>query len=107
MRRFRKASWLGEVAKLRPVGRAPATWHERHSLQQNENGLLDTCRAGPFFRSSSGVPVWLTGQEGIRFAAPLRRQGKSGAAPATVGGEPSLTCHWALIRKVWEGGEER
>ena len=49
---------------------------------------LDTIELRSFNAFSSGVPVALTGQEGIRCVAPLRRQDNSGAAPATVGGEP-------------------
>ena len=67
--------------------RALAAWHERNSLQQNENESLDTRRCDSFNPRSSGVPVALIGQEGIRCATPFQRRGKSGAAPATVGGE--------------------
>jgi hypothetical protein len=56
----------------------------RHAV----NEPLDTIGPCPFNADSSGVPVALTGQEGIRCVAPLRRQNNSGAAPATVGGEP-------------------
>ena len=83
MRRFQKALLLSEAMMLRP----PVLLQERNSLQQNENGLLDTLRSYSFYSRSSGVPVTLIGQEGIRCAAPLQWQGKSGAAPATVGGE--------------------
>ena len=87
MRRFPKALLLGEAMMLRPLTRALVLLQERNSLQQNENGLLDTPRSCSFYSRSSGVPVTLIGQEGIRCAAPFQRQGKSGAAPATVGGE--------------------
>jgi high affinity Mn2+ porin len=73
--------------RLRSIGGVLEPWHERNSLQQNENELLDSCRGGSSYRRSSGVPVALIGQEGIRCAAPFQRQSKSGAAPATVGGE--------------------
>jgi len=53
-----------------------------------ENRLLDGGGTSSFNRISSGVPVALIGQEGIRCVSPFRRRVKSGAAPATVGGEP-------------------
>ena len=90
---------------LRSRGHALGSLQERNSHQQNENGLLDTSRTCSFYSHSSSVPITLIGQEGIRCAAPLQRQGKSGAAPATVGGESSFTCHWVLPCKTWEGGE--
>ena len=87
MCRFPKALLLGEVMMLRPLTRALVLLQERNSLQQNENGLVDTPRSCSFYSPSSGVLITLIGQEGIRCAAPFPRQGKSGAAPATVGGE--------------------
>ncbi len=94
MRRFRKAFSLNAAIRLRPAGCTLPTWHRRNSLKQNETGLqneiglLDSHPGRSLYASSSGVPVALTGQEGIRCAAPLQRQRKSEAAPATVGGEP-------------------
>ena len=87
MCRFPKALLLGEVMMLRPLTRALVLLQERNSLQQNENGLVDTPRSCSFYSPSPGVLITLIGQEGIRCAAPFPRQGKSGAAPATVGGE--------------------
>ena len=87
MRRFPKALLLGGAMMLRPLRRALGSLQERNSLQQNENGLLDTPRSCSFYSRSSGVLITLIGQEGIRCAAPFQRRGKSGAAPATVGGE--------------------
>src|ERR1700728_586979 len=84
---FSKAFSLAEAMRLRSIGGVLDPWHERNSLQQNENELLDSRRSGSFYLRSSGVPVTLIGQEGIRCASPFRRQSKSGAAPATVGGE--------------------
>jgi hypothetical protein len=49
---------------------------------------LDTDRACPSYSHSSGVLIALVSQEGIRCAESSRRQGNSGAVPATVGGEP-------------------
>ena len=72
---------------LRPQASALGALHVRNSLRQNEIELLDTHASCSFNWHSSGVPVALIGQEGIRCASPLRRQGKSEAAPATVGGE--------------------
>jgi hypothetical protein len=48
---------------------------------------LDRNRDRSFNQFSSGVPVALAGQEGIRCVSPLHWRGNSGAAPATVGGE--------------------
>ena len=62
----------------------PASPINRHNFGRR----LDTIGPCSFNVRSSGVPVALTGQEGIRCVAPLRRQDNSGAAPATVGGEP-------------------
>ena len=59
----------------------------RYTLRQNGNRRLDTDGVRSFNELSSGVPVALTGQEGIRCGSPVRRRSKSGAAPATVGGE--------------------
>jgi hypothetical protein len=105
MCRFPKALLLGEVMMLRPLTRAPVLLQVRNSLQQNENGLVDTPRSCSFCSPSSGVLITLVGQEGIRCAAPFPRQGKSGAAPATVGGESFSHMPLALPCKAWEGGE--
>ena len=58
-----------------------------HTLQGNEFRGVDKNRRGFFHRSCSGAPVALTGQKGIRCERPSRQPIKSGAAPATVGGE--------------------
>jgi opacity protein-like surface antigen len=87
MRRFEKALLLGGAVMLRPPRRARVLLQGRNNLRQNENGFLDTPLSRPFYSRSSGVLITLIGQEGIRCAAPLQRQSKSGAAPATVGGE--------------------
>ena len=73
---------------LCPLGPALVMLQERNRLQQNENELLDTRRRATFNSHGSGAPIALIGQEGIRCAAPFQRRSKSGAAPATVGGEP-------------------
>ena len=88
MRWFDEAFLLGGAVLLRPLRRAHETLHGRNNLQQNEKGLLDTRRSNSFNSRSSGVLIALIGQEGIRCAAPFQRRRKSGAAPATVGGEP-------------------
>jgi hypothetical protein len=62
-------------------------WCGGNILRQNENGL-DTDTVCSFNSNGSGVPIALIGQEGIRCVEPCRRQNNSGAAPATVGGEP-------------------
>src|SRR5262249_43937806 len=59
-----------------------------HTLQGNECRGVDKNGFGSFHRSCSGAPVALIGQKGIRCDWPSRRRIKSGAAPATVGGEP-------------------
>ena len=58
-----------------------------HTLQGNEFRGVDKNRRGFFHRSCSGAPVALIGQKGIRCDWPSRWPIKSGAAPATVGGE--------------------
>ena len=90
---------------LRSRGHALASLQERNSPQQNENGLLDTSRTCSFYSHSSGVPITLIGQEGIRCAAPLQRQGKSEAAPATVGGDSFSHVPLGLAMQDLEGGE--
>ena len=86
MCRFPRALLLGEVMMLRPLTRALILCKSATAFK-NENGLVDTPRSCSFYSPSSGVLITLIGQEGIRCAAPFPRQGKSGAAPATVGGE--------------------
>ena len=87
MHRLDRVFSLPGPTMLRPLHTALVALQARNSLQQNENGSLDTRRGTSFNSASSGVPVALIGQKGIRCAAPFGRQGKSGAAPATVGGE--------------------
>ena len=110
MCRFPEALLLGEVMMLRPLTRAPALLQVRNSLQQNENGLVDTPRSCSFYSPSSGVLITLIGQEGFRCAAPFSRRGKSGAAPATVGGEflsqATGPCH-ARPGKAEKGDDPR
>jgi hypothetical protein len=76
------------AVSLSPLRRAPKTWHSCHTFQQNGIGQVDARSKRPFNSVSSGVLIVLVSQEGIRCAKPFRRRGKSGAAPATVGGEP-------------------
>src|ERR1700678_4518275 len=64
------------------------TWPDRNSLQQNGNEQLDTNGARSLNSRSSGVLIALVSQEGIRCVKTFRRRINSGAAPATVGGEP-------------------
>jgi hypothetical protein len=64
-----------------------AAWPSCNGFQQSESGELDTYGVHTFNPRSSGAPVALIGQEGIRCVSPFRRQDNSGAAPATVGGE--------------------
>jgi len=68
---------------------------ENDTLQRNERDQLDSGSAHDFNRNCSGVPIGLIGQEGIRCVSSCWR-GKSGAAPATVGGELSPKCHWVF-----------
>jgi hypothetical protein len=65
---------------------AETALRERNNFQQNANGSLDPRRSRPFNPRSSGAPITSIGQKGIRCAA-VQRRSKSGAAPATVGGE--------------------
>jgi hypothetical protein len=90
---------------LRSRGHALGSLQERNSPQQNENGLLDTSRTCSFYSHSSGAPIALIGQEGSRCATPLQRQGKSGAAPATVSGESF--SHMPLGLAVQDLGRRR
>src|SRR5262249_49288036 len=70
------------------AGVAPShTLLKCHTLRGNEFRGVDKNGSGFFHRSCSGAPVALTGQKGIRCDSPFRWRGKSGAAPATVGGE--------------------
>jgi len=67
--------------------------------------LLDSRRTGLFYSCSSGVLIALVSQEGIRCAAPLHRHKASPELPPQLSAvNPSLTCHWALQCKAWEGG---
>ena len=89
MRTFEQA--LCSVANVMPLS-AAARAHDvaraATAFNKTKPGRLDTRRTSSFNLRSSGVPIALIGQEGIRCAAPFRRRSKSGAAPATVGGEP-------------------
>src|SRR6266478_7743502 len=58
-----------------------------HTLQRNEFLAVDKNGSRLFHHERSGAPVALTGQKGIRCDWPSCRPIKSGAAPATVGGE--------------------
>jgi hypothetical protein len=64
------------------------TWPDCHTLQQIGSACLDTRDARPFNSPRSGEPIALIGQEGIRCGSSFRWRANSGAAPATVGGEP-------------------
>ena len=104
MCRFPKALLLGEVMMLRPLTRAIVLLQERSSLQQNKDGLVDTPRSCSFYSPSSGVLITLVGQEGIRCAAPFHGKASPELRPQLSAASPSLTCHWALPCKAWEGG---
>ena len=78
---------LGGMTIFRSLPCVLVALHENNTRGQNETRSLDNHRGGSFNFRSSGVPVALIGQEGIRCVMPFRRQGKSGADPATVGGE--------------------
>jgi hypothetical protein len=62
MHTFDKAFLLGGTVMLCLPRRALVTWHDRNSLQQNENESLDTRRSNSFNSPSSGVPIALVGQ---------------------------------------------
>jgi hypothetical protein len=64
------------------------TWPDCNSTHQTANERLDMEREDSFNLRCSGAPIALIGQKGIRCVEPFRRRGNSGAAPATVGGEP-------------------
>jgi len=57
------------------------------TCQLNDGRRLDRFKARRFCCRRSGALIRKIGQEGIRCVSPFRRRGKSGAAPATVGGE--------------------
>jgi hypothetical protein len=84
---FDNAFLLGGMTMVRSPLRVLVALRESNTRGQNETGSLDNDRGGSFNFCSSGVPVALIGQEGSRCVVPFRRQGKSGADPATVGGE--------------------
>jgi hypothetical protein len=75
------------VKNLRRLRQAEA-WQDNNGIQQAANVLLDIKKDNAFNSCSSGVPIALVGQKGIRYVKPFRRRNNSGAAPATVGGEP-------------------
>jgi hypothetical protein len=62
-------------------------WPNCNSLRQNRSGRLDTNKTCVFYSRRSGALIALISQEGIRCDSPFRWRAKSGAAPATVGGE--------------------
>jgi hypothetical protein len=76
----------GNSAALSPIPRV-AAWPNGNSFQQNRSERLDTNKARSQTSTRSGVLIALISQEGIRCGSPFRRRAKSGAAPATVGGE--------------------
>ena len=84
---FDNAFLLGGMTIIRLLPCVLVASRESNMRGQNETGSLDNHRGGSFNFRSSGAPVALIGQEGIRCVIPFRRQGKSGADPATVGGE--------------------
>ena len=99
-----KGAFLLGGATIFPLPRRLLTMlPERHTFPENGNYW-----GGPFNSRSPGLPISLVGQEGVRGAMPFQRQGNSGAAPATVGGEPfsEKTLGYAKQspgrqRKVW------
>ena len=106
MCRFRKALLLGKAMMLRPPRRALVLLQERNSVQQNENGLLDTRRSSSFNSRSSGALIALIGQEGESGAQRRFNGDASPELPPQLSAvSPSLTCHWTLPCEVWEGGE--
>jgi hypothetical protein len=105
MCRFPKALLLGEVMMLRPLTRALVLLQERNSLQQNENGLVDTPRSCSFYSPSPGVLITLVGQEGIRCLRRFHGKASPELRAQLSAASPSLTCHWALPFRAWEGGE--
>jgi len=62
-------------------------WPDCNSAHQNTDGRIDTNDIRSLIPCRSGVLIALISQEGIRCGSPFRRRAKSGAAPATVGGE--------------------
>jgi hypothetical protein len=84
---FWTASPLPRSRNSRLLPRVKA-WPDCYTLQQIGSACLDTGDARPFNSSCSGVLIALIGQEGIRCGSSFRRRANSGAAPATVGGEP-------------------
>jgi hypothetical protein len=100
---FPSAWWA--VQSLKALSRQ--VWRGDISFQQNENERLDTDRVCLFHSHSSGVPVALVGQEGIRCAESFRRRANPELPPQLSAVSCFLKCHWALRCKVWEGGERR
>src|ERR1700728_2974943 len=94
VRSFAARSWQKIILNAKSLQAVQSSRHPRrawlgdNSSQQNENKRLDTGRAGSSYLHSSGVLTALVSQEGSRCVSPFRRRGNSGAAPATVGGEP-------------------
>jgi hypothetical protein len=71
-----------------PYKSTARAWPDRHRPEQSDRERLDTGKVRSLNLRSSGAPTHiLIGQEGIRCVSPFRRRAKSGAAPATVGGE--------------------
>jgi high affinity Mn2+ porin len=87
IRSFDNAFLLGGTTTFQSPPGVLVALRESNTHGQNETGSLDKHSGGSFNFRSSGVPVALIGQEGIRCVAPLRRQDNSGADPATVCGE--------------------
>jgi hypothetical protein len=85
---FRTASPLPRGLRSSRLLSQVKAWPDCYTLQQIGSACLDTGDARPFNSPCSGVPIALIGQEGIRCGSSFRWRAKSGAAPATVGGEP-------------------
>jgi hypothetical protein len=86
---WEKDSRIAESPTLSAPSRPPRVqeWLDSNNFRRDTHERLDTDKVRPFNSRSSGVPIALIGQEGIRCVSPFRRRSNSGAAPATVGGE--------------------
>ena len=98
---------------LSPGGVVQACSTSVKALPKCDTGRLSCCRyldrrsTRTFNPNSSGVPVALAGQEGIRCVSPFQGEAMPELRPQLSAASTSLRCHWALRCKVWEGGEER
>src|SRR5262249_56181120 len=71
-----------------------------HTLRRNELQGVDKAGAAFFHHQRSGAPVALIGLKGIRCDSPFPWRVKSGAAPATVGGESFFRFPLAFPRQT-------